>query len=135
MVLFVENPLFLFKRKAIGALIHRRIGLVRANADAVERAIRAAGAVVLALLNAALDAMIFLGTSHDGSLLSGNLRGPLSSFSVCPVMSRLCYIRKPPEAISHFFTFCQKLVENFAVGAGGAVQQHDRAGVYPRQQL
>ena len=61
--------LSLYIRHAVCALIHRRVGLVRAYRDAVERTVLRACAVVGALVNRAADCLVAMGFIHEKDLL------------------------------------------------------------------
>ena len=50
--------LLLLKRQAVGALIHRGVAFVRADADVVERAVILRAAVMVAGNNAAFDRLV-----------------------------------------------------------------------------
>jgi hypothetical protein len=57
------------KRFAVGALVNRRAGLVRADGDRVQRAVFCVIAVVCTLLNRAADCLVALRTIHEKDLL------------------------------------------------------------------
>ena len=57
------------ERFAVCALVHRRVGLVRAYRDAVERTVLRACAVVGALVNRAADRLVAMGFIHEKDLL------------------------------------------------------------------